>query len=320
MSRMNAVRVYESGGPEKLIFEQVEKPAVKPGWSLVRVRGFGINHSEIFTRKGLSPSVKWPRILGIECVGEIAETDETAPFPVGTTVVSIMGEMGRAFDGSYAEFVLLPNEQIYPVRTKLPWAELAALPETFYTAFGSMENLRVAEGERVLVRAATSGVGLAFCKLLRAGTKEISLCASCRDLKKAGALKAHGFDAVIEDRGGRLQTAESFDKVLELVGPATLRDSFAHVNAGGTVCSTGQLGGVWALDGFDPITELPRNGYLTSFYSGNVDGSKLQKMLDYVAEHQIEARPERIYGLDQVPAAHEYLESADSFGKVVVLV
>ena len=109
---MNAVVVYEAGGIDKLVFQKVPKPEVKEGWSLIKVKGFGINRSEIFTRKGYSPTVKFPRILGIECVGTVEKSEK---FEAGTKVVSIMGEMGREFDGSYAEYVLLPNEQVYPI-------------------------------------------------------------------------------------------------------------------------------------------------------------------------------------------------------------
>ena len=114
---MKAIVIHEPGGPEKLCYEEVPTPVVRAGWSLVRVRGFGINHSEIFTRNGLSPGVSFPRILGIECVGEIAETTDPLRLPAGQKVISIMGEMGRAFDGGYAEYALLPNEQICPVET-----------------------------------------------------------------------------------------------------------------------------------------------------------------------------------------------------------
>lgn len=159
---MKAVVIKEAGGPEKLLYQEVPTPKVKPGWSLVKIKGFGINHSEIFTRKGLSPSVKFPRILGIECVGVIAETSDEKRLPIGQKIISIMGEMGRDFDGSYAEYVLLPNDQIYPITTNLDWATLAAIPETYYTAYGSMLNLKIDQTDRVLVRAGSSGVGIAF--------------------------------------------------------------------------------------------------------------------------------------------------------------
>ena len=171
--RMNAIVIYEAGGPEKLIYKEIPVPAVKPGWSLVRIIGRGVNHSEIFTRDGQSPSVTFPRILGIECVGVIEESTDPGRLPVGQKAISIMGEMGRAFDGGYAEYALLPNHQIYPVTTDLPWETLAALPETYYTAYGSMKNLRITEGSRILVRGGTSGVGVAFVRLVKSGFKEV---------------------------------------------------------------------------------------------------------------------------------------------------
>ena len=348
---MKAIVIHEPGGPEKLCYEEVPTPAVREGWSLVRVRGFGINHSEIFTRKGLSPSVSFPRILGIECVGEIAETTDPVRLPVGQKVISIMGEMGRAFDGGYAEYTLLPNEQICPVETDLDWKILAALPETYYTAYGSLLNLRIGESTadgkidsradsraggkidseadsratdskapRILVRGATSGVGVAFLRLLKGRWPGLHVSGSTRSMKKEVQLREAGFDEVILDEGGVLQTEQQFDRVLELIGPATLRDTFSHVAEGGIVCSTGQLGGQWTLNDFDPIFELPVNGYLTSFYSGNVDAGRIQSLLDYVRTYGIDPAPARVFSLSQVPDAHAWLESANSFGKVIVVI
>jgi len=181
---MKAVKIYQAGGPEQLIYQDVPTPDIKEGWSLVKIKGFGINHSEIFTREGKSPSVQFPRILGIECVGEVAQSS-TPALAVGQKVISIMGEMGRAFDGSYAEYVLLPNEQIYPVHTDLDWTTLAAIPETYYTAFGSLQQLRIAPQDRVLVRDAGSGVGVAFAQLLKAQFPHIVLHGSTRNPAKA---------------------------------------------------------------------------------------------------------------------------------------
>lgn len=237
---MKAVKIYQAGGPEQLIYQDVPTPNVKDGWSLVKIKGFGINHSEIFTREGKSPSVQFPRILGIECVGEVAQSS-TPSLAVGQKVVSIMGEMGRAFDGSYAEYVLLLNEQIYPVHTDLDWTTLAAIPEAYYTAFGSLRQLRIAPQDRVLVRGAGSGVGVAFAQLLKARFPHIVLHGSTRNPAKATRLQAVGFDEVITEADGKIQTDQSYDKILELVGPATLRDSFSHINEHGIVCNTGSL-------------------------------------------------------------------------------
>lgn len=316
---MKAVVINEPGGPEKLIYQEVPTPTTKPGWSLVKVKGFGVNHSEIFTRRGLSPDVKFPRILGIECVGVIADTTDPQRLPVGQKVVSIMGEMGRAFDGSYAEYTLLPNDQIYPVTTKLDWSTLATVPETYYTAYGSLKNLRLQSNDHVLVRGATSGVGVAFVNLVKACYPGIRIAGTTRNLAKRDRLLDQGFDEVIEDRNGKLQTDQKFAKALELIGPATTKDTFKHITEGGIVCSTGQLGNQWYLPEFDPIMDLAPNAYLTSFYSGNVDNEKLNDMLKLIEEKHVAVKPTKIFALDELPQAHAFLESKKSFGKVIVL-
>ena len=315
---MKAVKIYQAGGPEQLIYQDVPTPDIKEGWSLVKIKGFGINHSEIFTREGKSPSVQFPRILGIECVGEVAQSS-TPALAVGQKVISIMGEMGRAFDGSYAEYVLLPNEQIYPVHTDLDWTTLAAIPETYYPAFGSLQQLRIAPQDRVLVRGAGSGVGVAFAQLLKAHFPHVVLHGSTRNPAKATRLQAVGFDEVITEADGKIQTDQSYDKILELVGPATLRDSFSHINEHGIVCNTGQLGNIWCVNDFDPIIELKNNSYLTAFYSGNVSQAKLDAMFDYIRQFNVKILIERVFTLEQVPEAHRFLQSADGFGKVVVV-
>lgn len=315
---MKAYVIYEAGGPEKLKLEERPIPEIKPGWSLVKVTGFGLNHSEIFTRQGLSPSVHFPRVLGIECTGTVAASSDPKRLPKGSRVLSFMGEMGRAYDGSYEEYVLLPNDQIYPVKTRLSDAELAAVPETYYTAWGSLQNLKIKADDRVLVRSAASGVGIAAAKLLRGAYPKLRLSGSTRNLNRAGVLKAAGYNAVILDQDGRLQTDQTFDKVLELIGPATLRDTFAHTAEGGIVCSTGELGGVWNID-LEPIQDLPANGYLTSFYSGNVSAEKLGAMLAFIESRGIDVRPDRVFAFDDLPDAHRWLESSAGHGKAVVL-
>lgn len=301
-----------------LEYKDVPTPKVKPGWSLVQVKGFGINHSEIFTRDGESPSVKFPRILGIECVGVVAESTSDE-LQNGQKVISIMGEMGRAFDGSYAEYVLLPNEQIYPVETELSWADLAAVPETFYTAFGSLKTLKLQPTDTVMIRSGASGVGIAALRLIKAKYPNIKITGSVRNLAKKQVLLDAGYDYVVEDKHDELITIEKYDKVLELVGPKTLRDTFNHVNPSGIVCNTGELGGQWTMDDFDPIADIHEGSYLTSLSSGEVTSSKLNEMLDYICRYNVAVAPTKIFKLNQVRQAHEYLESGHNLGKVVVV-
>ena len=314
---MRAVVVSTPGGPEVLKVVERPKPVLKAGWTLVKIQGFGINHSEIFTRKGQSPSVKFPRVLGIECVGLVEETTR-ADLKIGQQIISIMGEMGRAFDGGYAEYTLLPNEQIYPIKTELDLESLIALPETYYTAFGSFLNLKIEEKDSVLVRGATSGVGIAFAKLLKGKFPKIHLTGTSRNLAKEQQLKAVGFNQVILDKDGVLHTKEQFDKVLDLVGPSAILDTFARTAEGGIICSCGLLGDQWTVPDFDPIEMLSRNLYLTTFASANVSQDKLQALVDFVERYHVDVGPEKIYKIDQIQEAHAYLEGSYSFGKVIV--
>lgn len=314
---MKAVVVYEAGGAEKLVYTEVPKPTMKKGWSLVNVRGFGINRSEIFTRNGLSPSVQFPRVLGIECVGEISESET---FSKGEKVISIMGEMGRAFDGAYAEYVLLPDSQIYPVKTNRPWIELAAIPETYYTAYGSFKNLHIKPEDKILVRGASFATANAFLKLVQSKFPNSIICGSTQKEEKIEKLKKLGFTKVYLDTENCLQTDDTFDKILELVGPASIKNSIAHLSENGIVCSTGQLGGQWYLDCFDPIMELQNNVYLTTFYSGNVNANKIADMLHFIDSYNVPVAPDKVFSLKEVAEAHKYIESGKSLGKVVCLV
>jgi len=316
---MKAVVLYEAGGPEQFVYTDVPTPEVKEGWSLVKIKGFGINHSEIFTRRGASPNVEFPRILGIEGVGVIEESSDPVRLPQGQKVMSLMGGMGREFDGSYAEYMLLPNEQIYPVNTDLSWEVLAAIPETYFTAYGSLKQLQVEETDQVLVRGGTSSVGLAFLHLLKGKFKGIVVDGTTRNLDKKRQLLGAGFDNVVEDKNNELQTVKTYDKIFELVGPASLKNSFRHINDWGIVSSTGQLGDEWTVDEFDPIGDIKENSYLTGFPSASVNEDKVNELLTYIEENDINVKPQRVFTLENTQKAHEYVESDKSFGKVVVL-
>ena len=134
---MKAAVIYEAGGPEVLKIEQRPVPKPKSGEVLIRVKAFGLNRSELFTRRGYSADVKFPRVLGIEAVGLVEEAPG-AEFRKGDMVMTAMGGMGRQFDGGYAEFVRVPAKQVRSVTTRLPWETLAALPEMLQTAWGSL--------------------------------------------------------------------------------------------------------------------------------------------------------------------------------------
>src|SRR4051794_14022812 len=148
---MRSVVVSEPGGPEVLRVEERHVPEPRRGWILVRVRAFGLNRSELVTRSGGSgEAVRFPRVLGIEAVGEVV-ADPSGALAAGQAFVAAMGEMGRAYDGGYAQYAPLPESQVIPVDTTLDWPTLGALPETFGTAWGSLDTLGLEAGQLLYV-------------------------------------------------------------------------------------------------------------------------------------------------------------------------
>jgi NADPH:quinone reductase-like Zn-dependent oxidoreductase len=137
MDTMKAAVMYAPGGPEVWKVENRPIPAPRTGQVLIRIKAFGLNRSELFTRQGLSPDVHFPRILGIEGVG-IVEEAPGGEFKKGETVATVMGGMGRQFDGSYAEYTCVPAKQLQVIHSELPWETVGAVPEMLQTAWGSV--------------------------------------------------------------------------------------------------------------------------------------------------------------------------------------
>jgi NADPH:quinone reductase-like Zn-dependent oxidoreductase len=320
---MRAAVCVRAGGPEVLEVRELPVPAVRAGWSLVRVKGAGLNRSELRTRQGHSPNVTFPRVLGIECVGLVAaSTDPTVP--EGTTVAAVMGEMGREFDGGYAEYALLPNALLMPVTTTLPWDVLAALPETYLTARGSLDALGVAPGGRLLIRGGTSSVGMAAASI--AAGHGVRTAATTRSTDKLDALTAAGVDHVLLDTGEPLAASTRSiwpggpDYVLDLVGADTAVDSLHLVRRGGTVCVSGSLSG-WVIPNLEPIAMIPSGTKLTSFHSDDLKGgtSVFQRVVDEVEAGVYRPTIDRVVGLDDIAAAHRHMENDQATGKLVVV-
>ena len=132
---MKAVVIYQPGGPQQILIQERPIPEVGEGQVLIKVKAFGLNRSELMTRKGLSPGVIFPRILGIESVGEVVK-DPSGQWSPGQKAAVFVGSMGRDFDGSYAEFAVLPDSILEPFTSSLPWDILGALPEMFQQRMG----------------------------------------------------------------------------------------------------------------------------------------------------------------------------------------
>ncbi|WP_037322942.1 zinc-binding dehydrogenase [Amycolatopsis thermoflava] len=320
---MRAVVVDGPGGPEVLRVREVPVPEVRHGWTLVRVEGFGLNRSELMTRQGLSPNVRFPRVLGIECVGVVVESARLAP---GTKVAAVMGEMGREFDGGYAEYALLPDDLLMPVQTDLPWEVFAALPETYLTAWGSLAAFGPASpGQSLLIRGGTSSVGMATLSLAR--ERGLVTVATTRNREKVAALEKAGASHVVVDGGDigtdvRALCRDGPDFVLDLIGAPTVPDSLRLVKRGGTVCVAGMLSGEWVIPDFQPVAAIPSGTKLTAFQSNDIRGASggeaLQAIVDGVASGVYQPNLDQVFRLDQIVEAHAYMEANQATGKVVV--
>ncbi|MEA5002036.1 MAG: zinc-binding dehydrogenase [Christensenella sp.] len=323
---MKAVVIDRPGGVDVLQIKEVPIPEVKPGWVLMKIRAFGLGRSEVLTRLGQSPSVKLPRVIGIECVGEILHPSDSS-FAKGQKVVTLMGGLGREFDGSYEEYALIPSKNIYPVNDaagSYDWPTLAAIPETYYTAYSSVVNaLRVQKGETLLIRGGTSTVSIAALQVAKAlGATVIS---TTRNPEAKGAmLREHGADKIIKEQDDvsndlfRL-CPNGVDKVLEMVGTTTLNNSLALLCEGGIACMTGEMGGEWEFDKWAPMEQIKSETYLTIFANTDVIAQRIQEMFRFVHDHDLNVAPAHIFPLSQIRQAHTLVESGEAKGKVVVV-
>lgn len=322
---MLAAVVHEPGGPEVMMIEELPVPEPRPGWVLIRVRAFGLNRSELITRAGGSgDAVRFPRVLGIECVGEVAEAPD-ADLASGQTIVAVMGGMGRDYDGGYAQYTLVPVSQAIPVETSLAWPHLGAIPESFGTAWGSLDELGLESGHSLLIRGGSSSVGMAAITIAR--DRGVSVIATTRQQDKRTVLEAAGAEHVVIDdgeAGARVReiAPDGVDGLLELVGPRTIRDSLKAVAAGGSACISGFLELDWNVE--PARAEAERLGVrLTGFSSGtiNVDGYRgiYQDVVNRVEDGRYRDILDRTFPLAKIADAHRYMEENRAAGKVVGL-
>lgn len=322
---MKAVVLTQTGAPDVLQMIDVPVPNVKRGWVLIQVKAFGLNRSELMMRQyeGNAPYIHLPRILGIECVGMVADASDTH-FAKGQKVVALMGGMGRSFDGSYAEYTLVPAKHVFAVDADMSWEQLAAIPETFFTAYGSLfDSLQLRPDDVLLIRGGSSSAGLAAIQLAKSIGTQV-LASTRKEEKRQLLMNTGANDVLIENGtlGSQLKALypQGVTKILELIGAATLIESMNLLNKHGIVCVTGILGKKATMDNFYPIKDIPSGVYLTGFVSNSPSQELIDALFSHIKQQGIQPVIAKIFSLDQLADAHRMMESNEANGKIVIIV
>jgi NADPH:quinone reductase-like Zn-dependent oxidoreductase len=338
---MKAVRIHQFGGPEVLTYEDAPDAQPQKNQVLVRVRACSLNHLDIWTRKGL-PGVKLPHILGSDVAGEVAEVGEyVTGFTAGQRVLlapmSYCGRcekcvagsqnqcrqftaLGNMVDGGNCEFIAVPPANVLPIPDSLDFNQAASVPLVFLTAWHMLVGRAgVRPGQTVLVLGAGSGVGIAAIQIAKLfHCRVITTAGSEEKLAKGRELGAdYGIDHYkqkISEEVRKITNKEGVDIVVEHVGAATWDESVKSLKSSGTLVTCGATTGPNV--GIDLRHLFARQFNLLGSYMGTM--GELHEVLKHVFAGRLKPVVDRVFPLNELRAAHEYLEKSQMFGKIVV--
>ncbi len=343
---MRAVRLYEFGGADKLVYEEsAPEPTVGAGEVKVRVRACALNHLDIWVRNGI-PAYKTPlpHILGSDISGEVAEVgdgvrgwgkgDEVILYPVVSCGKCRYCKVGRENlcvevqvigahrAGGYAEYIVVPERNLLHKPVNLSFEEAAAFPLVFLTAWHMLiTRARLQPGEWTLVMGGGSGVGSAAVQIAKMrGALVIATAGSAPKLEQCRAL---GADFVIDhndpDWHKQVREAtegEGIDVVFEHVGQAVFDACIRLLAKGGRLVTCGATTGGEAR--FDIRYVFSRELEIHGTYIGT--RAELEQILPHMVHERLRPIVDSVYDLSDARAAHAKLESRDFFGKIVLRV
>jgi NADPH:quinone reductase len=322
---MRAIVLEKFGGLDSLVYKEIPEPEPKAGHVVIEIKALGINHAEMHMRRG-----EWAEaapVSGIECVG-LVKSCPGGEFPVGAKVAALMGGLGRTINGSYAEYTRAPASNVALIESDLPWAELAAIPETYATAWTCLfRNLEIKKGQLLLIRGATSSFGQAALKMsVNAGVRVIATTRNRERFSMLEKLGAERCEIERRDLSKHIAEAMKIDAILDLVGNSVVLDSLAMLRRGGRSCLAGWLGGLDPIPDFNPLLQMASGVYLTFFasFAFGTPGFPLsdvpfQKIAEEAAAGRLDVKPARIFGFDEIREAHRVMEANEAVGKMVVV-
>jgi len=316
---VKAVRIHEDGGPEVLRYEDAPDPSPGAGDVLVHLRAASLNRLDLWVRQGL-PSVPKPRILGADGAGVLDSGERVVINPGLEHEDGRITVVGEHMDGTHAELVVVPEENVYPIPEALSFEEAAAFPLVFETAYRMLVTKAALQPEElVLVWGIGSGVATASFQIAKAlGARVIATSSSDDKLERALEL---GADAVVNHASADVVEAvndatggSGADVVVEHVGEATWQRSLQAARAGGRITVCG------ATTGPNPPAALHRIWWKQLTIYGSTMGTKSDFEGAYELVSSGRARPivDRVFPLEEASAAHEYLESGRQLGKVIL--
>ncbi len=313
---MKAIRIHEDGGPEVLRYEDAPDPSPGEGDVLVRLRAAALNHIDLWIRKG-QPSVPKPFILGSDGAGERVDTGERVVINPGLKDGAHV--LGEHRDGTNAELISLPEEYVHPIPDAMSFEDAAAFPLTFETAYRMLVTKAALQpGEWVLAWGIGGGVALASLAIAKAlGAHVVATSSSDAKLERAREL---GADAVVNHADGDVATAikeatdGGVDVVVEHVGEATWKSSLSVAKPGGRIVVCG------ATSGPNPQAQLHRVWWKQLTIYGSTMGTRddFAGVLELVASGRARPVIDEVFALEEARAAHERMERAEQFGKIVL--
>ncbi|MDP2275867.1 MAG: zinc-binding dehydrogenase [Archangium sp.] len=305
------------GGPEVLEIVETAEPEVRDGEVKIRVHAFGLNKAESYYRAGNYGIFSPELALGYEAVGEIVE-DPSGRMARGQRVATAMGGMMTQRHGGYAEFITVNASNAIPIDSGLEWTELAALPEAYLTVWGALEkSLRIAKGQWLLVRGATSSLGLAA--VAYAKMRDLTVIATSRRADHVVVDAGQIGDSVLSLRPGGV------DHAIEVIGAATLLDTARCVRSWGEVVVVGLLGGPPILNNFNLMMDIP-NTVKLSFFNSQMLGSDalplrdapLSEIANGIAGGGVPSSLAKVFPVEHIKEAHHLLDGGTAGGKIVV--